>query len=305
MAPDTAGDPMTGLKWTRKTLDKVSETLAAARISLSPNTVGRLLRKMEYSLRVNHKMISQSKNPNRDCQFRTIEEMKRKYEGLPIVSVDAKKKEQVGNFKNPGTVLTKTPILVNDHDFPSLAVGKAIPYGVYDIQANSAHVHVGTTHDTAQFAVDSLINWWTEEGDLRYPDAKKLLVLADAGGSNGCRTRAWKYFLQKNLVDRFNIAVTVCHYPPQTSKWNPIEHRVFSEISKNWAGQPLVSFETILNYLQTTKTKTGLEVNATLNTKDYPTGIEIPEAEMKRLNLQSHAAMPEWNYTLKPRKAKM
>ena len=283
----------------------MSEELEGAHISLSPNTVGRLLRKMEYKLRVNHKMISQSKDPNRDRQFRTIEKMKQKYEGLPIVSVDTKKKELVGNFKNPGTVLTQEAIPVNDHDFPSLGIGKAAPYGVYDLQDNSAHVNVGTNHDTAQFAVDSLVTWWTKEGDHRYPDARKLLVLADAGGSNGYKIRAWKYFLQKNLADPFNIAITVCHYPPKTSKWNPIEHRVFSAISKNWAGQPLVSFETILNYLRTTKTKTGLRVNATLSTREYAKGIKISKDEMKSLNLLPHPVLPDWNYTLKPRHAKM
>ncbi len=305
MVHDTAGDPMTGLKWTRKTLEKISNEMKSAGLSISPNTVGRLLEKMDYRLRVNHKMISQSKNPDRDLQFRTIETMKRKFEGLPIISIDTKKKEQVGNFKNQGTVLTKTPILVNDHDFPSLGVGKAVPYGIYDLQANRAHVNVGVSHDTAQFAVDSVVTWWTAGGELRYPEAKELLVLADAGGSNGYRTRAWKYFLQKNLVDPFGISVTVCHYPPRTSKWNPIEHRVFSVISRNWAGQPLVSFETILNYLKTTRTKTGLRVNATLDTHTYPKGIEISDDEMKSLNLLPHSVLPEWNYTLKPGQAKM
>lgn len=307
MAPDTAGDPMTGLKWTRKTLKKISNKLKSAGVVVSPNTVARLLKKMDYRLRVNHKKISGSKNPNRDRQFRSIEKTRRNFEKekLPVVSVDTKKKEMVGSFKNPGSVWTQDPLLVKDHDFRSDAVGMATPYGVLDLQANQGHIFVGTSHDTPYFAVDSLVGWWKKDGALRYSESDRLLVLADAGGSNGYRTRAWKEALQTKLADPFGLSVTVCHYPPKTSKWNPIEHRLFSEISKNWAGQPLESYETILNYIRTTQTKTGLKVRATLVKKNYPTGIKIPESEMNKLNIQSHRVLPEWNYTLKPRQAKI
>lgn len=307
MIPHTAGDPMTNLKWTRKTLVKISKALKGSGIDVSPNTVSRLLRQMDYRLRVNHKKISGSKNPERDHQFRCIERTRRDFEKeeLPVISVDAKKKEMVGLFKNQGETWTQEAIPVNDHDFRSDAIGMATPYGILDLQANCGHVFVGNSHETAFFAAESLALWWKDDGSLRYPDVRKLLILADGGGSNGSRTRAWKYALQKELVDPFGLSVTVCHYPPKTSKWNPIEHRLFSEISKNWRGQPLESYETVLNYIRTTTTKTGLSVKATLVAKDYPTGIKIPEVEMKKLNLQSHKVLPQWNYTLHPRQIKM
>lgn len=307
MAPHTAGDPMTSLKWTRKTLVKISCVLKGSGIEVSPNTVSRLLRQMDYRLRVNHKKISGSTNPDRDRQFRRIEKTRANFEKekLPVVSVDAKKKELVGNFKNPGTILSDDPILVNDHDFPSLAVGKAIPYGVYDLQANCGHVFVGNSHETSFFAAESLARWWKKEGLLRYAGIQKLMILADGGGSNGSRTRAWKYAIQEKLADPFGLSVTICHYPPKTSKWNPIEHRLFSEISKNWAGQPLESYETVLNYIRTTTTRTGLKVKASLVKKDYPTGIKISDAEMKTLNIRPHKVLPKWNYTIEPRQAKM
>lgn len=306
MVPHTAGDPMTDLKWTRKTLVKISRVLKQSGIDVSPNTVSRLLRQMDYRLRVNHKKISGSKNPDRDRQFRRIEKTRHDFEKekLPVISIDAKKKEMVGAFKNQGETWTQEAIAVKDHDFRSDAIGMAIPYGVLDLQANCGHVFVGNSHETSFFAAESLALWWKDDGSFRYPNIRKLLILADGGGSNGSRTRAWKYALQKELVDPFGLSVTVCHYPPKTSKWNPIEHRLFSAISKNWAGQPLESYETVLNYIRTTTTKTGLSVKATLMEKDYPTGIKIPEAEMKKLNLQSHKVLPQWNYTLHPRQIK-
>lgn len=307
MAPHTAGDPMTGLKWTRKTLAKISKVLKDFGIDVSPNTVSRLLRQMDYRLRVNHKKISRAKHPDRDRQFRRIEKTRRDFEKkrLPVLSVDAKKKEVVGLFKNQGKTWTRETIAVNDHDFPSDAIGMAIPYGILDLQANRGHVFVGNSHETAFFAAESLARWWKKEGLMRYPNTKKLLILADGGGSNSSRTRAWKFALQKKLVDPFGLSVTVCHYPPKTSKWNPIEHRLFSEISKNWAGQPLVSYQTILNYIRTTTTKTGLKVMASLVKKNYPTGIKISDADMKTVNIQPHKVLPKWNYTIKPLQTKM
>lgn len=306
MAPHTAGDPVTGLKWTRKTLKKIGDTLKSAGIVVSPNTVARLLKKLGYRLRVNHKKISGSNNPDRDRQFHRIAKIRQDFEKekLPVVSVDTKKKEMVGLFKNPGGTWSQEAVAVKDHDFRSDAVGMATPYGILDLQANRGHVFVGTSHDTPYFAVDCLAGWWNRDGSS-YSGCNQLLVLADAGGSNGYRTRAWKEALQTRLADPFGIEVTVCHYPPRTSKWNPIEHRLFSEISKNWAGQPLESYETILKYIRTTRTKTGLKVGATLVRKHYPTGIKIPESEMKQLNIASHKVLPEWNYTIKPRHADM
>ena len=238
MQHDTAGDACSGLKWTRKTTGKIRDELAKAGIPVSRNTVGRLLKNLGYSLRVNHKKIARGSPETRDRQFRYIAQLKEAYQGqdLPVVSVDTKKKELVGRFKNPGRVWTQTPLLVNDHDFRSEAKGLAVPYGVFDLGANRGRVVVGTSHDTPAFAVDALVDWWVREGRRRYPAADHLLVLADNGGSNGSRVRAWKHALQTKLCDRFGFAVTVCHYPPGASKWNPIEHRMFSEISKNWAG---------------------------------------------------------------------
>jgi len=302
LTPDTAGDPMGGLKWTRKTTRKVSRELHTAGIDVSPGTVARLIKRMHYSLHVNRKMIARSNHPHRDRQFRYIASLRDAFakDGLPIVSVDTKKKEMLGRFKNPGAVWAKTPTAVNDHDFKSDAVGVAVPYGVLDLQANRGHVIVGTSHDTPHFAVEAIARWWSCEGRDRYPDADKLLVLADNGGSNGSRPRAWKHALQTKLCDLFNCSVTVCHYPPGTSKWNPVEHRLFSEISKNWRGRPLESYEVVLKYIRTTKTTTGLRVQATLVRKEYPTGVRIKESEMANINMRRHSVLPQWNYTIRP-----
>jgi hypothetical protein len=302
MAEDTAGDPMTGLRWTHKTTRKIRRALQAAKIFVSRTTVARLLKQCGYSLRVNRKLIAMVKCPHRDRQFQYIKRLRRAFtrDALPIVSVDTKKKELVGRFKNPGEAWSKKPIQVNDHDFRSQGKGMAVPYGVWDVSANRGHVCVGTSHDTSQFAVHALAQWWRRSGRSRYPAADHVLVLADNGGSNGSRTRAWKHQLQTQFCDRFEISVTVCHYPPGTSKWNPIEHRLFSEISKNWAGCPLDSFETILNYIRSTKTKTGLRVTATLDRHLYPTGMKIADADMATVQLEPHTTMPSWNYTLRP-----
>jgi hypothetical protein len=306
MVHDTAGDPVTGLRWTRKTTEKVSQELKKnLGITVSPKTVGRLLKGMKYSLRVNHKAICHTKNPDRNRQFLKIQRTRVTFErdGLPIVSVDTKKKEQIGQFRNAGRVWTQEAILVNDHDFRKDAVGIGVPYGLFDPVANRGHVVVGTSRDTADFAVDALVYWWKHDGGRRYSGAKRLLILADNGGGNGARNRAWKHRLQTRLVDPFALSVTGCHYPPGASMWNPIEHRLFSEVTKNWAGQPLSSYETILKFIRTTKTKTGLRTRATLMRGDYPTGVgvKIPDSEMAKLRLRRHAVLPEWNYTLSPR----
>jgi len=303
MKHETAGDPMTGLKWTRRTTEKIAKELAGLGIDVSAKTVAKLLKQMGFSLRVNHKKLSRASGPDRDEQFAYIAEMRERFagKGWPVVSIDTKKKELVGNFKNGGVAWNREPVLVNDHDFRSQAIGKAIPYGIYDIQANRGSVFVGTSHDTPEFAVDNLAKWWVYDGRHRYSKARNLLVLADGGGSNGPRTRAWKYFLQERLCDGHGLKVTVCHYPTGASKWNPIEHRLFSELSKNWAGKPLDSYETILRYTRSTKTSTGLAVKAYLVKRDYPKGITIDGEQMSELRFRVHDTQPHRNYTLYPR----
>jgi len=228
-------------------------------IRVSPKTVAKLLKEMGFSLRANQKKLSRSSvSPQvRNEQFIYIAEQRRRFadKGAIIISIDTKKKELVGNFKNDGQVWTRQAAAVDDHDFRSQAKGVAIPYGIYDVLANHGSVFIGISCDTAEFAVDSLVMWYACEGFLRYPNTREVLVLADSGGSNGRTRRTWKYWLQKKFCDVFGLTVTVCHYPPGTSKWNPIEHRLFSQVSKNWAGRPLDSYETVLNYLQTTTTK--------------------------------------------------
>ena len=303
MKHETAGDPMTGLKWTRRTTEKIAEELKNLGIDVSAKTVGRLLKQMGFSLRVNHKKLSSGSGPDRDEQFAYIAETRERFaqRGWPIVSVDTKKKELVGNFKNGGAAWNREPVLVKDHDFRSTALGIAIPYGIYDVQANRGSLFVGTSHDTPQFAVDNLVKWWVYDGRHRYPKATRLLTLADSGGSNAPRTRAWKHCLQERLCDRHGVTVTVCHYPTGASKWNPIEHRLFSELSKNWAGRPLDSYETIINYAQSTATSTGLKVKAYLVGNDYPKGVKITDEQMAELQLLPHDTQPMRNYTLRPR----
>ena len=300
---DVAGDPITGIRWTRRTTEKLSAELATLGIQVCPRTVARILKELDYRLRVNHKRVSAGSGPDRDQQFTYIAEQRVKFaqRGLPIVSIDTKKRELVGNFKNPGTVWGQTPQSVNDHDFRSQADGIAIPYGVYDMGANRGFVVVGTSHDTPDFAADNLVRWWQADGLERYRDASELLVLADSGGSNAPRIRCFKYALQTRLVDPYRLTITVCHYPAGASKWNPIDHRLFSEISKNWAGQPLRSYETILNYLRTTTTEAGLRVHAQLVEQEYPRGVKITDAEFAAIAFEPHQVQPLRNYTICPR----
>ena len=300
---DVAGDPITGVRWTRRTTEKISEQLRVLDIDVCPRTVARILKDLDYRLRVNHKRVSQGSGADRNEQFEYIADERTRFadRDLPIVSIDTKKRELVGNFKNPGTAWRHTPELVKDHDFRSEAEGIAIPYGIYDVRANRGTVFVGTSHDTADFAVDNLVRWWQSEGRRRYDGAPELLLLADSGGSNGPSLRAFKYGLQTRLVDPHRISVTVCHYPSGASKWNPIEHRLFSEISKNWAGQPLRSYETILNHIRTTKTKTGLSVSAHLVDQEYPRGVKISKDDFTALDIKRHKIQPLRNYTIRPR----
>lgn len=303
MKNETAGDPITGLKWTRRTTQKIADQLEALGIEVSAKTVAKLLKQTGFSLRVNHKKLTTRSAPDRDEQFAYIAHTREHFakQGWPIVSVDTKKRELVGNFKNGGTAWSREATAVNDHDFRSDSLGIAIPHGIYDPQANRGSVFVGVSCDTSHFAADNLAKWWVYNGRKSYPKAKQLLILADGGGSNGYRTRAWKQGLQTRLCDRHGLTVTVCHYPTGASKWNPIEHRLFSEIQKNWAGKPLDSYETILKYVRTTRTSTGLTVKAYLAPKEYPKGVRISDEEMAELKLRRHDTQPERNYTLSPR----
>lgn len=300
---DVAGDPCTGVKWARRTTRKIAEALRSLGIVVSPRTVARLLKDLDFSLRSNRKQVSRGSGADRDEQFQYIAEQRTHFAacGLPIVSIDAKKKELVGNFKNAGTTWRQTPELVSDHDFRSDAAGMATPFGIYDVGANRGAVFVGTSHDTPAFAAENVVRWWEIEGRDRYPGVTELLVLADGGGSNGPRLRAFKHALQTRLCDAYGVRVTLCHYPAGASKWNPIEHRLFSEISKNWAGCPLRSYQTILNYISSTTTQTGLRVTAHLVDQEYLTGEKISDAMMATLHVDRHTTQPLRNYTIHPR----
>ena len=303
MKHETAGDPITGIKWTRRTTRNISLALRSADIDVSPNTVARLLKALDFRLRVNRKEIARISHPDRDQQFRYLKEHRELFEeeSLPILSVDTKKKELIGNFKNAGVTWKKEPTRVLDHDFRSDAEALAVPYGVFDLQANQARMLVGLSSDTSAFAVDALVGWWTHEGRRTYPDADHVLILADSGGSNGARVRAWKFEIQRKLCDKFGIGVTVCHYPSGASKWNPIEHRLFAQISRTWQGQPLRTVQTMINYLRTTTTSTGLKVRASVTRRSYPKGVRITDEQMAELHLCPHDILPKWNYTLLPR----
>ena len=300
---NTAGDPAAHRSklWTGKRLNQLSRELRQFNIQLSPNTVGRLLDQLGYGLHANSKSISVS-CAERDEQFGCIARYKKRFLrfGQPVISVDTKKKEMVGNFKNAGRVWSQAPVPVNDHDFRSQALGMASPYGIYDLIANEGTVFVGNSHDTPQFAAGNIARWWRHTGCRNYPDASKLLILADSGGSNGARVRAWKYELQRQVVEPYGLEITVCHYPTGASKWNPVEHRLFSEISKHWAGQPLDSYDTILRLIGGTTTQTGLQVDAFLVTKNYATGQKVSPQQMSRVCIEKHGHLPEWNYTLHP-----
>ena len=264
--------------------------------------MARLLHGLHFSLRVNRKAMATNSSPDRDEQFQYIASLRARFQqrGLPIISVDTKKRELVGDFKNPGAKWDRAPVRVNDHDFRSDSTGIAIPYGIYDQQANCGTVLVGVSHDTPAFAAHSIATWWKRAGLPRYFRSRELLILADSGGSNGYRSRAWKTELQTQLCNPFRLAVTVAHYPAGCSKWNPIEHRLFSEISKNWAAEPLDSYPKILNLLRGTATQTGLSVRAYLDRAHYPTGAG-PDAQLFRsLRLTRPETLPAWNYTIAP-----
>lgn len=294
---------MSEQKWLRSSLRSLSRRLKARGHRASANTVRRLLKKQSYSLKANRKEITGAPHPDRDEQFCYIESQKQAFlaQGLPVISVDTKKKELIGAFKNAGRSWCQQAEKVNVHDFRQDALARAVPYGIYDLKHNRGSVFVGQSADTPEFAVDAITAWWRGEGQARFPDADQLLILADAGGSNGYRPRLWKQQLQAQLADALGLEVTVCHYPRGASKWNPIEHRLFGPISINWAGKPLRSLETMLAYIGGTATETGLKVKAFLLEGTYEKGIKVSDQQMRLLNLVRHETCPSWNYTIKPR----
>ena len=289
--------------WTDKRLAQIARELVRWDIHVSASTVRRLLHQLGYRLHANLKSLSKP-HPDRNRQFQCIQRQRRRFSqrALPIISVDTKKKESIGNFKNPGRVwsLRATPVL--DHDFRSDASHIAVPYGIFDVNRNHGSVFVGISHDTPAFAAHNVASWWRNFGRKQYPDADELLILADSGGSNGARVRAWKCELQRQLVIPFGLAITVCHYPSGASKWNPVEHRLFGPISKHWAGQPLTNLSTAVNLIRGTKTKTGLRVSCRLVEQSFPTAQKISNSQMRLLPLRSHPVLPVWNYTLSPLK---
>uniref|UniRef100_A0AAU1U617 ISAzo13 family transposase n=1 Tax=Streptomyces sp. NBC_00119 TaxID=2975659 RepID=A0AAU1U617_9ACTN len=301
--PDVRGDPMSPLRWTVKSTRTLARELTRAGHQVSADTVADLLREEGFSLQANAKTIEGSQHPDRDAQFRYLNEQAREHRdsGQPVISVDTKKKELVGEFQNNGRQWQPmgVPVPVNVHDFADPELGKAVPYGIYDLAANTGWVNVGIDHDTAAFAVESIRRWWHGQGKAAYRQATRLLITADAGGSNGHRTRAWKLELA-HFAAETGLTITVCHLPPSTSKWNKIEHRLFSHITMNWRGRPLTSHEVILQTIAATTTRTGLRVEAALDTNAYPTGVRIGDAEMAALPLTRHAFHGDWNYALHP-----
>ena len=301
--PATRGDPESPLRWSSKSTRELADALGEQGHRISHVSVGRLLRARGYSLQAAAKTREGKQHPDRDAQFRYLTGQVNDYlaAGDPVISVDTKKKELVGNYKNGGREWQPKgePVEVDVHDFPDPAVGKAIPYGVYDVGANAGWVSVGKDHDTASFAVATLRSWWRQVGHPGYPDTQRLLICADSGGSNGSRLRLWKVELAA-LAAETGLEISVCHLPPGTSKWNKIEHRLFSHISLNWRGRPLESHEVVVDLISATTTRTGLRVQAELDEGSYPKGIRITDKQMAALPLEWHTFLPDWNYTLLP-----
>jgi hypothetical protein len=303
--PATRGDPMSPLRWTCKSTAKLAEELTRQNHPVSDRTVAMLLKQSGYSLQANRKSREGSSHPDRNAQFEYINRQVRAFQKRqqPVVSVDTKKKELVGEFKNPGEEWQPQgqPQPVNVHDFPDKKLGKAIPYGVYDLAGNEGWVSVGIDHDTAEFACASILRWWNEMGSARFPRATELMITADGGGSNSSRNRLWKKSLQC-LANDLGIALKICHFPPGTSKWNKIEHRLFCFITKNWRGRPLTTYEVIVNLIASTTTKKGLIVRAALDPRQYETGITVSDEELEHLRLTRAKFHGEWNYSIKPQR---
>jgi hypothetical protein len=304
--PVTRGDPESPLRWTHKSTEQLAGELERLGYKARRQKVGELLRGLGYSLQAVHKTLEGESHPDRDAQFEHINAEVKDFQerGQPVISVDTKKKELVGEFKNGGREWQPkgAPVLALTHDFPDTAEGKAIPYGVYDVGTNSAWVAVGVDHDTPVFAVNSIAAWWSKMGKACYPEAKELLVMADSGGSNSAKSRVWKAQLQK-LADATGLSISVCHFPPGTSKWNKVEHRLFSHISINWRGRPLEDYETVVQLIGATTTGKGLKVKARLDKRRYRTGLRVSQSEMKKLHLVRSDFHGEWNYRIEPNSA--
>lgn len=302
--PLARGDPQSPLRWTCKSTRTLAAELARQHHPVSHEKVAQFLREMDYRLQGTRKTEEGADHPDRDAQFQYINDQVRRAlaAGRPVISVDTKKKELIGNYENQGRQWrkSKAPARVNGHDFPDSSVPRAYPYGVYDLARNKGFVNVGTDHDTGAFAVASIRGWWRFEGQRLYPRARRLLITADGGGSNGYRLRVWKLELQK-LADATTLSIEVCHFPPGTSKWNKVEHRLFSFISSNWRGEPLRDYETIIRLISGTTTAKGLAVSCRLDRRKYPSGRKVTDEEMKMIRLTPQAFHGEWNYVIRPR----
>lgn len=303
----TRGDPQSPLRWICKSTRAIASQLGKKKHSVSHTKVAQILHDMNYSLQGNRKTEEGADHPDRDAQFRHINMVAKKClaQGIPVISVDTKKKELIGNYSNAGQqwLPAKQPVKVQGHDFPNPTIPRAYPYGIYDIGRNSGYVNIGTDHDTGEFAVASIRGWWRAEGKKMYPGARKILITADGGGSNGSRLRLWKLELQK-FADQTGLSISVCHFPPGTSKWNKIEHRLFSFITSNWRGEPLRDYETIVNLIARTTTAKGLKVMCRLDRRKYPIGRKISDEEMNRVNVKRNKFHGDWNYIIKPKSTK-
>ena len=296
-----AGDPISGLKWTRKTTRALAEELQKKKYEVGHSTIPRLAQKLGYTLKKNRKRLSRKQDEKRDEQMKYLIRQRKRFIGKkqPVISVDGKKKELIGQFRNPGRTLRKEAVDVLETDFPSDAKGKAIPYGVYDIHQNQGYMVIGISHETSAFATSSIHSWWLEIGRKKYKGSNQLMIQADSGGANANDSWLWKVGLQ-SLADEFGLEITVMHFPAGASKWNMIEHRMFSVISSNWAGQPLDRYETMLKFIRTSKTATGFRCLAHFDRRKYQTGLKIEPDEKKNLNIHFHRRFPQWNYTIKP-----
>lgn len=299
MEPETAGCPQSGTKWVRTSLRGLAKALDHR---ACPTTLGRLLRASGYGLRGHRKRLATKTHVDRDTQFRHIAKQRQVFAkaGNPRISIDAKKREKVGSFKNPGRRWSRKPVDVNSHDFPTDAVAQVVPYGVYDPVQNRGHVCVGTSANTADLAADTVLDWWRQHGCRQYPGATALMIEADGGGSNGSRSRVFKARLQA-FADTTGLEVTVCHYPPGTSKWNPIEHRLFSQITATWSGVVLSTIAMVMGLIRATTTETGLRVTGRVMKRMYRTGVRVSASEYRKLRMVRHKTCPQWNYTIRPR----
>lgn len=297
----TAGDPISGLKWTRKTSRKLAEELRRKEFQVGHSTIPRLVRTLKYTLRSNQKRLSRKQDERRDEQMRHLTRIRKRFlkRKLPVLSIDCKKKELIGQFRNPGRTWRQQPLQVLETDFPSDAKGKAVPYGIYDVQYNEGYMVVGVSHETAEFAMTAIQRWWLDVGQVRYPGCRHLLLQADSGGANACDSWLWKAALQ-TLANRFGITIRVNHFPAGASKWNLIEHRMFCIISQNWAGQPLDRYETMLKFIRTSKTQTGFRCRAHFDRRKYQSKQKISSDEKANLNIHYDRLFPKWNYTIKP-----